>query len=739
MINPAQKLASTKAGEHSARRPLQPQSKKRNPLSAVGNWMMGGATADDLKSPTWWAKGFGQAANENLIQPVYRTASGTNLRTLVAPSSTLNQRINAVGEDALNVIGLIPGAGPAARASVAAEQAGARALARARGIKPSAPAAPSMGPKTTEFLKRRSGSAQASADAQEALAEARVAMSGTRPEYDFDKDDFIRLWHTGMEGESLPSKLKTVEDAARDATRRGGTGGNHLLDGGLYNTNAGPTSGDYGREAVINARALPYQITDDIADRVVNFKHRQIAFDPDEQMRIQSLLSKDLLDSAIDIRTPIPQEQLRNIRHMRFGDLSEEAFEALNITTWEDYLRNLPEGASIEDQIFSNSLKLEASEPTVLNAAGRQFYSDADNPLYFLNTSGIGGGPRFNDYVDTLARQRIAQHDEDLKNTLENLYQLGAFELQRNPRLAFDPTWRQLSQNRAQVANTAHRTYTKAWGDWRNQTSQIAATAPYSSAPMNARLGLAADWIPGQNYFDLPVERTSWLPAGSNTPEQGITSLAGMPALDLGNLTPAKIQEIKTALTKYFKSNSVDNDVARQALETLDEIALPHDMGSVGRDANSLYLYRRAMQTAADAVDESKRAAGLNSNNAAFDTNNLEFTERERIFNFLRDELGYGSMPHPGGVTTGGAPHQAVVFSRPELLPPSTYLPGTVDTYKSAMKRYNDSLVKRYFADQTIAQRNFVDMPQASPNITAAQRMANRMALAGSAQSLRNR
>jgi hypothetical protein len=126
MINPAQKLASTKAGEHSARRPPE---KKRNLLQKAGDWLVGDA---DLTSPRDWAKGLGQAANENLIQPAYRTASGTNLRTALSPSSTLNQRIKAVGEDALNVIGMIPAAGPIARGTVAAERAGARALASAK-------------------------------------------------------------------------------------------------------------------------------------------------------------------------------------------------------------------------------------------------------------------------------------------------------------------------------------------------------------------------------------------------------------------------------------------------------------------------------------------------------------------------------------------------------------------------------------------------------------------------------
>lgn len=126
MINPAQKLASTKAGEHSARRPPE---KKRNLLQKAGDWLVGDA---DLTSPRDWAKGLGQAANENLIQPVYRTASGTNLRTALSPSSTLNQRIKAVGEDALNVIGMIPAAGPIARGTVAAERASARALASAK-------------------------------------------------------------------------------------------------------------------------------------------------------------------------------------------------------------------------------------------------------------------------------------------------------------------------------------------------------------------------------------------------------------------------------------------------------------------------------------------------------------------------------------------------------------------------------------------------------------------------------
>ena len=735
-MTPAEKLAASKAGMVTV---PGPTGKKRNALSAVGNFLMGGATAKDLTSPTWWAKGLADAANDNLIQPVYRTASGQNLRTAVAPSSTLNQRINAIGEDALNVISVIPGAGTAARASVAAEQAGARALSRARGIKPTVPKPPTMGPKTAEFLRGRSGSTQASADAREALAEARNAMSGTRPEYDFDQEGFMRLWHTGQQGEPLPPKLMSTDDAARHGTRRGGTGGNHLLDSGLYGTVSGTMSGTYFDGGVITSRP-PYQITDDISDRVVNFNRGRTIMDLDEQNRVQALLSRDLLDSAIDIRTPISESDLNRLRKIEFDDLSDEAFNALNIVTWEDYLRVMPEGGPVEDRLLSNSLKLKSSEPTVVNAAGKQFYSDADNPLYFLNPASPRGGAGFDEYVDSLAKQRLTQSDADLQDELKRLSELTAFELLRNPRLAFDPTWKQLSQNRAKIALNSHKTQQRAWSDWKNQRNQIAATQQYLSAPMNAQVGIDAQWIPGQNYFDVPFERTSWFPPGSNTAREGITSVAGMPAMDIANLTPAKIKEIKTALTKYFEANSVDNDFARQAFKNLDEMALPYfEQSGVSRDADRLYLYRTAMNDAANAVTESKKAAGVMTNTNAANAKNLELTEREKIFNFLRDELGYGSMPHPGGVTTGHPLHQAVVFSRPELLPPSTYVQGTADIYQSAMQRYNDSLVKRYFADQKIAQRNFMDIPQASPNITAAQRMANRMALAGSAQNIRNR
>jgi hypothetical protein len=734
-LTSAQKLAASKAGITAVPGPTE---KKRNALSAFGNWMMGGATAEDLKSPSWWGKGLVAAANDNLIQPIYRTASGQNLQTTFAPSSTMNQRINAIGEDALNIISLVPMAGPAARASVAAEQAGARALARSRGIKPTAPTPPSMGPKTAEFLKGRSGSTQASADAQEALAEARIAMSGTRPEYDFDQEGFMRLWHTGQQGEPLPPKLKTTDDAARDAARRGGTGGNHLLDSGLYNTVSGPMSGTYFDGGVITGRP-PYQITDDISDKVVNFHRGRTIMDLDEQRRVQALLSKDLLDSAIDIRTPISESDLNRLRKIEFADLSDESFNALNIVTWEDYLRALPEGGPVEDRLLNQSLKFKSSEPAVISAAGKQFYSDANNPLYFLNPASPRGGAAFDEYVDSLAKQSLAQSDADLQDQLKRLSELAAFELLRNPKLAFDPTWKQLSQNRAKIAFNSHQTQQRAWSDWKNQKNQIAATQQYLSAPMNAQVGIDTKWIPGQNYFDVPVERTSWFPTGSNTAEQSITSIAGMPAMDIGNLTPVKIKEIKTALTKYFEANSVDNDFARQALESLDEIALPYDATGVSRDANSLYQYRKAMHEASEAVAQSKQKAGLTINPNASNSQNLELTEREKIFNFLRDELGYGSMPHPGGVTTGHPPHQAVVFSRPELLPPSTYVPGTADIYQSAMQRYNDSLVKRYFADQKVTQRNFMDIPQPSSNITAAQRMANRMAMAIPFQESRRR
>lgn len=131
-MNPAQKLAASKAGEHMGRRPMDPKPKGKNFLQKAGEFITGGATAKELTSPSWWTKGLANEANQSIVQPVYRTASGQNLRTAVAPSSTLNQRISAIGEDALNVLGIIPMAAPAARASVAAERAGARALAGAK-------------------------------------------------------------------------------------------------------------------------------------------------------------------------------------------------------------------------------------------------------------------------------------------------------------------------------------------------------------------------------------------------------------------------------------------------------------------------------------------------------------------------------------------------------------------------------------------------------------------------------
>lgn len=118
--------------ENRARLARERAARSESTLEKIGRYFTGGATKEQLTSPTWWLKGVANAANENLLQPAIRTATGQNIRTAVAPSSTINQRINAVGEDALNLLSLIPMAGPAARASVAAERGAARALATAR-------------------------------------------------------------------------------------------------------------------------------------------------------------------------------------------------------------------------------------------------------------------------------------------------------------------------------------------------------------------------------------------------------------------------------------------------------------------------------------------------------------------------------------------------------------------------------------------------------------------------------
>lgn len=118
--------------ENRARLAREKAARSESTLDKIGGFIGGGATREQLTSPSWWLKGLANEANKNLVQPVVRTATGQNFRTAIAPGSTINQRINAVGEDALNLLGLVPVAGPAARASVAAERGASRALAAAR-------------------------------------------------------------------------------------------------------------------------------------------------------------------------------------------------------------------------------------------------------------------------------------------------------------------------------------------------------------------------------------------------------------------------------------------------------------------------------------------------------------------------------------------------------------------------------------------------------------------------------
>jgi hypothetical protein len=711
-MNPVQRLASTKAGEHSARRPMQPQPQKRNPLSAFGNWMMGGATAKDLTSPAWWLKGLADETNKNLIQPVYRTASGTNLRTALSPSSTLNQRINAVGEDALNVIGLIPGAGPAARASVAAEQAGARVLGRAKGIKP---AAQTIGNKPSPYVTQKIQ--QATTAQQEALEKAKGALSGNRPEYDFDRDDFIRLWHTGMQGEQLPFPLKSVEDASNLPTRRGGGGSTNLLDGGLYTTDSGTTSASYAKDIKIPP---PHHLPTGLRDKVVDLQGVQTDFmyDAEEVARQSNMYSMDLLDSAVSIDDVIPNKNAFETRSQIPPSLIK-AYDSS--TTYRDFLNAVP--PELYDDALKQigvPLKFVSDEPTILNMNTRtgmqNLYADSDNPLYFIsNEPTTVFGPRLQQISINKRQDPIRgymQQIEEQEALLKAAQRLYFKKIEVNPGSALNTKYAQ--DHLALVAGTEKRI--AQLQDWIKHYQQPSPNDVYKVSP-----GFTG--TPGQNYFDLPIERSLYFPPGQNSPRQNITSINNLPAFDIGEITPQQKESLRTALQKYLSSYSVEPEDIDIALEQIDNLGL---LSRGDLAANNLVNFRGAMSNSWNAVENMRPL-----------TETVD--DKEKLYEFLKNELNYASMPHPGGATTKNTPHQAVVFSRPELLPQGRYLPPTSVDFNAAMKQYNDSLVRKYFNERMLQSGNFVDIPQTSPNITAAQRMANRMALAGSAQSVRNR
>lgn len=757
-MNPTQKLAASKAGEHMGRRPMDPKPKGKNFLQKAGEFITGGATADQLTSPSWWGRGLVNEANRNIVQPIYRTASGQNLRTAVAPSSTLNQRINAIGEDALNVISVIPGAGTAARASVAAEQAGARALSRARGIKPTAPTVGNqVSPRLTQKIQ------QTTIAQQEALDRARAALTPDRPEYDFDQEGFIRFWHTSQDGGPLPFPLQSVEEAANLASRRGGGGGTNLLDGGLYNTEAGTVSGLYGKDTV----APPYHLPGELRDQVVDLKRVQTDFmhDPVETARQSQMYSADLLDSAISIDDAIPNKYAFETRSKIPPSLIE-AYDSS--TTYRDLLNAVP--SELHDDLLKQigvPLKFTSDKPTVLNIntrTGRQnLFADPDNPVYFIGSrESTPFGPRLRNYSITKRsepKNRFVKQLGELETELALAQNLYFKKMQLNPGSALSTKEARdhlayVDTLKRQIANAQEQI--QIW-------SQPSLNDIYNVAP-----GFSV--TPGQNYFDLPIER-SIVPRTSpevlareqatrgfrindapgnpaisirgqqlrsndevaNNAGMAITSIDGLPALDIGNLSESQIESIRGALNKFFSQNNADPSQAQEAMEMLDDylyyINYPNpDPVKAGKF--KLDKFRTAMSNAWNSIPVNP-SAYMRSD---------EISNKEKLYNFLRDELGYASMPHPGGVTVGDIPHQAVVFSRPELLPPATYVPSKGVDFTRAMSDYNSSLVRRHFMQQRQAgNSNLMDIPQASPNITAAQRMANRMALAGFAQSTRNR
>lgn len=726
--------------------------KKRNALSAVGNFLMGGATAKDFANPAFLAKGMARAANDNLIQPLYRTGSGQNLRTALAPSSTINQRINAVGEDALNVIGMVPLAGPIARGSIAAEKAGALALARAKGVKPTAPKPP-----TNQPSSRASQQIQQSTVAQkEALDKARTALQLGRPEYDFNKEGFIRLWHTSANDGRLPFPLQDVKKSVDLDIRRGGSGGGQLLDGGLYTTDSGAVSATYGSQG--RTFPLSYHLPEEFQDKAVDFRAIQTDFMYDKQRAVKETekYSADLLDSARSIDDAISAKDMKNLIHVKGVPMStfqgaktyRDILDAVDPAHYDDLLKEL-----------EAPLKFSSDNPTVLNIntrTGRQnLYADKDNPLYFIGTHPTSiFGPRVRAasrdkrLLEVPRLQQIGLEMEDtIKHykSVEKLYK-GDLDPVDDPRILTD-AFQGKSMSRfieTLEENLArHEEYIKTFME------------PSLNDSYRVPAGFSSN--PGQNYFDLPVERSSvprpspqvlareqatrgFRPDQDNVVEnigEAITAIDGLPAFDIGNLSETQIENMRAALQKFFAQYPDANPGhMRESMEILDDylfsINYPNADPEIAKKFK-LDKFRTVISNAYQAIPVKRSPK----------SNDFTTTEDNKLalYDFLQKELGYSSMPHPGGVTMGGAtPHQAVVFSRPELLPPSTYVPSSGVNFHAAMSKYNEAMVRKYYQQRNVAGlEKFTNIPQASPNITAAQRMASRMALASSAQSVRNR
>jgi hypothetical protein len=639
------------------------------------------ATGTDL---LWWAgKGIDKAGDFLIKEPAKsfaRTLSTKNIQTAINPKSTLTQRINAVGEDAINIASIIPSARTALSAleqaamgrflkrlpAVQAEQRAAWSAydtavkeayeeaaklppqqligiggkpgprapqtpprdiqTKLNQLKPDFPRPPAAKPSRYELARQKAdelrwGVARDLGAQFEAQAPDIPPVAGP---------DIYRGWHTNYDGRPLPSELNPWEDyigVEAAAERRGGSPQGNMLSSGLYQTDARPTSGSYAIYKQIR-EAMGYKPTG-------------------SYLPMERTYAQYGLDDFVNLNTPISQIDefkglMQNTVSNPYGLHSNHPFFARERTRLSSY-PSVPGSSSrvisaedldVSKWNFGGKNPEEITILDLLNAApnedtARAVIMSLKKPVAATGTTRLRY-PLFRNPGDIPSK--VAYGSEDMPSML---IESGG------------PIMYRIGDNEFNTFSATPRPYRSA------QDRGFGTTLFPDNAPFSGEI--TAKGYPGQNYFDLPMKR--------NPLTGSIEEVGGMKALDVERISLEQRNEIADATKNWLESlgineQRIENEDLRDVLvDLLDRIQRPN------QDPRFNFVgFRQSQDDIAYLVHE------LTGSRFG----------KDQWYKMLKDDLGYEAIPHGGGMVAGGSAtptHQAIVFNAPEKLPPSTYVP----------------------------------------------------------------
>lgn len=723
---------------------------------------------EDASNPMTWVKGFGATAKSFLYDPLKRTFTGEEaMQNYLNPRggfgpSRMAERAVGVMSDALNVMSVLPVVGQAARGSVTLENALARKMA-GQGFRE----APMI-----KGFSSKAASKAADAALEQSAAESQLRRIG---DSSFDENSFfqvqdipvppvpegnIRVWHSTPTGGSLPPKLMSMREAARIGERRG-SGATQLLSGGMYATEGRTVSASYPDRALMGSAPIDSPVAPrfvrDLQGRVEPVQG-QARIPPGEEWSFASARSRAALDRAVNLTdTPTPQEieELAKVLEVQLryrggpstysaGAPTPKSLEKMFVgKTWGDILDMDVQGmtTSVYDPMWDDTVARIAARGTDAGVGSVPFVYrsdqpvmyrgqlvDKDHPYYVFPRSGVvvpksASKPFQQQYAKRMITESQPQYNQDVNYWLEGLLRSpedrladAAQELayyKNNPasaprKVIGDRAIDDLSVS--EYAVLRQQNMARQLGQLMRDREEYLASLdqpwnnPFNNPVLDERPitnAVPGYYAPGQNYWDLPVTREGEL--------QGITQMGGMRAFDIGNIDQSMADELaETALEFMSRDQTVKPENVEFILQQIDELPGLSE-------ADQLESFRNIVGDITRTVN-----FGRSMNEGP--------TAEEMFYQLMTDKLGFNAMPHPGGTTVGGmGTHQAVVFNRPELLPPSTYVPGNADTFAQELNRYNTARVNQYYANrinQNVGQ-SFVGPRPVNPAIA---NMAGRMA-----------